>query len=328
MKPHTICFIGNSKAIMESVGMELDVKTAKSRIKLYDLNFFDSGSELLRFLKNVSAAAVITEFQTYADGMDIVKLISRIKEDYPYIQIIAIVGNDTVEKAAMVNAGCLDLCVFKPILPGQILSAVKQAVDLGYLKTQMVSWEQLTDLLIFTLRKKDPFTTSHQYRVAKLSVKIAREIGLSESMIKRIYLSGLLHDLGKLFIPTELLMRPGCLSSAEMSLVRQHPQLGFDIVKEISFAAPIAQVVLQHHERLDGSGYPLGIKGDDILLETRILSVSDVVEAMSSHRPYRPALGIDCALNEISSNKGKLYDSDVVDICCDVFEKKNFRFYC
>jgi HD-GYP domain-containing protein (c-di-GMP phosphodiesterase class II) len=135
-----------------------------------------------------------------------------------------------------------------------------------------------------------------------------------------------IHDLGKIQIPAEILSKPGKLTDNEFNLIKTHPQVGYDILKGIEFPWPIAQIVLQHHERVNGSGYPQGLSGEDILLEARILAVADVVEAMASHRPYRPALGTDKALEEIEKNKGKLYDSEVADACIRLFTKGRFKF--
>ncbi|MCX5804299.1 MAG: HD domain-containing protein [Proteobacteria bacterium] len=138
--------------------------------------------------------------------------------------------------------------------------------------------------------------------------------------------SGIIHDIGKMSVPAEILSKPTKLSNMEFGLIKVHPQTGYDILKEVELPYPIAETVLQHHERLDGSGYPQGLKGENIILEARILAVADVVEAMASYRPYRPALGIDAALEEIEKNKGILYDAEVVEVCLKLFREKGFRF--
>ncbi len=173
---------------------------------------------------------------------------------------------------------------------------------------------------------RDPYTAGHQSRVAALASAIASHMGLSEEQIHAIQLAGELHDLGKIQVPSEILSKPGKLSVTEFELIKVHVQAGYDVLKNINFPWPIAQLVLQHHERLDGSGYPNGIKGEAILLEARILAVADVVEAMASHRPYRAALGIDAALNEITSKRGSHFDPQVVDTCVALFREKGFSF--
>ncbi|MEY3884482.1 MAG: hypothetical protein RIS87_257 [Pseudomonadota bacterium] len=173
---------------------------------------------------------------------------------------------------------------------------------------------------------RDPYTSGHQSRVATLATAIALRMGLAEGQIKAIRFAGELHDLGKIQVPAEILSKPGKLNAVEFELIKGHVQAGYDVLKGINFPWPIAQIVLQHHERLDGSGYPQGIKGEAILLEARILSVADVVEAMASHRPYRAMLGVDVALNEITSKRGSQFDPQVVDACVALFHEKSFSF--
>ncbi len=189
--------------------------------------------------------------------------------------------------------------------------------------------EKIIHGIIYALAKvteaRDPYTAGHQRKVAQLACAIAREMGLSKGKLQAIYTAGFIHDIGKIHIPTEILSKPGKLTPIELSLLKLHSRYGYDILKDIKFPWPIAEIVLQHHERMDGSGYPQGLKDDDIILEARILAVADVIEAMSSHRPYRPALGINKALEEIEKNKGILYDPQVVDTCLKLFREKRFK---
>jgi len=173
---------------------------------------------------------------------------------------------------------------------------------------------------------KDPYTSGHQKRVSQLATAIAERLNLSHDKVEGIRIASLIHDIGKIGIPTEILSKSTILSDIEFSLIKAHSQIGYDILKSIDFTYPVAQIVLQHHEKIDGSGYPNHLKSAEILLESKIICVSDVVEAMSSHRPYRPALGIDAALEEISQNKGILYDPEVVDVCLKLFKEKGFKF--
>jgi len=184
----------------------------------------------------------------------------------------------------------------------------------------------IVSVVTATVEMKDPYTAGHQRRVADLARAIATEMNLSKDQIEGIRIAATIHDLGKLFVPGEILSKPGKLNEYELNLIRLHSQVGFDILKDIEFPWPIAQIVYQHHERMDGSGYPQGLKGEQAIIEARILGVADVVEAMSSHRPYRPALGIDKALEEISQNKGILYDSAVVNACLKIYFDKKFEF--
>jgi len=173
---------------------------------------------------------------------------------------------------------------------------------------------------------RDPYTAGHQQRVAELAVAIAKEMGYRGDHLENLRMAAIIHDIGKIYVPSDILSKPGKLSAVEFNLIKTHSLGSYEILKNMDFPTTISESVLQHHERLDGSGYPGGLKGDDICREARVLAVADVVEAMSSHRPYRPALGPDKALEEISANKGKLYDADVVDACLNVFRKQDFKF--
>jgi putative nucleotidyltransferase with HDIG domain len=180
--------------------------------------------------------------------------------------------------------------------------------------------------MALTVERRDPYTAGHQRRVADLARAVAAEMALSTHQIDGIRMAGLIHDLGKICVPAEILSKPGQLTELEHTLIQDHPQVGYEILKEIEFPWPVAQIVLQHHERLDGSGYPVGLSGDDIIIEAKTLAVADVVEAMASHRPYRPTLGRDMAIEEISQNRGVLYDADVVDACMKLLQEKDFQF--
>jgi len=173
--------------------------------------------------------------------------------------------------------------------------------------------------IALTIEKRDPYTAGHQERVAELAVQIGRRMGLDEQRLEGVQLGAMIHDIGKISVPSEILNRPGKLESALFNIIKTHPQIGYDIISGIEFPWPLAEMVVQHHERLDGSGYPNGLKGEALLLESRILAVADVVEAMASHRPYRPALGPEAALAEIVQGKGTLYDPEVVEHCLAIF---------
>jgi len=179
--------------------------------------------------------------------------------------------------------------------------------------------------LTLTLESRDPYTAGHQLRVSDLARAIADEMGLEKDTVEGIRMAGAIHDLGKINIPAEILSKPGKLTDAERVIIMAHSQIGHDIIEPIEFPWPLANIILQHHERVDGSGYPHGLTGKDIMIEARILCVADVVEAASSHRPYRPELGIDFALDEISKNNGILYDSEVVKSCMKLFKEKNYK---
>ena len=238
--------------------------------------------------------------------------------------------------------GCLNLCSKKydevSELNKEVLKNIVTLMGEGITRLQIEeelkeSYQKLKKALKSTiqaialiLEKRDPYTSGHQKRVTKLTSAIAEEISLSKDKIEGLYIAGILHDIGKINIPTEILSKPGRLIEIEFSLIKAHLQVGSDILKEMELPEEVSSIILQHHERMDGSGYPSGLSGEAILLEARILAVADVVEAMASHRPYRPALGLDKALEEITQNKGKLYDPQVVDACLKLFKEKGFCF--
>jgi len=186
--------------------------------------------------------------------------------------------------------------------------------------------EGTVEALMSATERRDPYTAGHQQRVTKLACAIARELGVSQDEAEGIRVAGSLHDIGKIYVPAEILSKPGRISTIEFSLIKIHPEVGQEILRAIDFPWPVADIVLQHHERWNGSGYPAGLEGEHILPEARILAVADVMEAMSSHRPYRPSCGVDRALEEISRNRGILYDPTVVDACVELFIQKGFRF--
>jgi len=262
-------------------------------------------------------------------GIDLAR---HIRSEYEDTAVIMATGEDDLEVAnGAIEAGTYGY-IIKPFDINEVIINIRNALRLRELEIanrnyrrnleDMVevrtanlrkAMEGIIRAICLTVESRDPYTSGHQQRVGKLSAAIAKEMGLSNDQIQGIQMAGSIHDLGKISVPAEILSKPTRLTDIELSLIKTHAQVGYDILKEIDFPWPIAQIVLQHHERMNGSGYPQGLSGEDILPETRILSIADVVESMASHRPYRPALGIKKALNEISENKGVLYDPEVVD---------------
>jgi PAS domain S-box-containing protein/putative nucleotidyltransferase with HDIG domain len=204
------------------------------------------------------------------------------------------------------------------------------AEDITELKDYQQRLEKNLNAIIEAISKimdtRDPYTSGHQQRVAQLAISIAQELSLPPEQKEAIRIAAALHDIGKIGIPSEILTKPATLNEVEFSLIKKHPEMGYNILKDIDFAYPIAQIVLQHQERIDGSGYPQKLKGKDILLEAKIIGLTDVVEAMLSHRLYRAALGLEAAIAEISKNKGILYEPKVVEACIRLFKEKGFRF--
>ncbi|MBN1470372.1 MAG: HD domain-containing protein [Syntrophaceae bacterium] len=193
------------------------------------------------------------------------------------------------------------------------------------LRTLKKAINTTVQVLISALESRDPYTAGHQYRVANLACAIAAEIGMPHDKIEGINMAGIIHDIGKLSIPAEILTKPSKLINIEMSMMKEHCKNGYEMLKNVESPWPLAEIVYQHHERINGTGYPRHLKGDEILFEARILSVADVVEAMASHRPYRASLGIEAALDEIEKNRGILYETVVADACLRLFREKNYQ---
>lgn len=188
----------------------------------------------------------------------------------------------------------------------------------------------IVDLISKIIEIRDPYTFGHEKRVAQLSCAIAKDLTLSKEEIFSINIAGLIHDIGKIAIPAEILGKPGKLANYEFSVIKEHPVIGYEIIKSTKlkkFMGSIATSILQHHEKLDGSGYPEGLKNNEIAFSSKIIAVADIVEAMTFHRPYRPALGINAALKEILDKKGVFYDWNIVDSCINIFKRNKFQFF-
>jgi putative two-component system response regulator len=291
-------------------------------------------------------------------GLDLIRHVSRRYPDTATIMVTAI--DDREVANAALETGAYGY-VLKPFQRTEILIQVANAmrrrqleiesrVHMEGLETEVFRrTEQLRDRearLQHTLEKlrtamegiiramaraletRDPYTAGHQVRVAGLASAIAGKLDLPADQREGVHMAAMIHDIGKIAVPAEILNKPGTLSDIEFALIKTHPQVGYEILKAIEFPWPIAETVLQHHERIDGSGYPQGLSGDAILLEARILAVADVVEAMASHRPYRPAVGIEAAMQEISQKKGLLYNTRVVESLEELYTEKGFEPFC
>jgi len=270
-------------------------------------------------------------------GAAALKLLQNKGIDIPFILVSGLAGEDAVITA--MKEGAHDYIPKNSLV--RLVPAVKREMEEMIVrrrrrqveeelrksldKLKRITEETITALAT-TVEIKDPYTAGHQKRVAKLASEIAGQMGLSVEDVDGVRISGLLHDIGKIAIPAEILSKPGKITVDEYNLIKTHPEIGYQILKGIEFSWPVANTVLQHHERMDGSGYPRGASGESIDIGARILGVADVVEAMSSHRPYRPAFGIDKALDEIIVNASKLYDERVVGACVTLFRKHGFKF--
>ena len=296
----------------------------------YDCLIASNGLEAITVMEETVVDVVITDIAM--PKMDGIELTKQIKENYS-ADVIMMTGyfKDLSYENAVIK-GAKDF-IQKPFSTKEfqirLNRVIKERETNQELKKSLERMNEIVDGVInslsLTVDARDPYTAGHQKRVAQLAIEIARSLGLGKTQVASIRMTGILHDLGKIAIPAEILSKPSMLSDIEFNLIKTHPQVGYDILKNINFPTPVARIVHQHHERMDGSGYPLGLAGDDILPEAKILMVADVVEAMFSHRPYRPGLGMDKALAEIKKNRGKFYDPDVVDACLKTMAE-NFKF--
>ena len=257
------------------------------------------------------------------DCREALALLIAAQPDVPVISVAGTIGEEAAVELLKLGAADFvskDHLVRLPYAVGRALDAAREhrarREAEGRLKEALGGTVAAMGGLV---EMRDPYTAGHERRTAGLVVALGRELGIEEADIEMLDLTARMHDIGQIAVPAEILTRPGRLSQNEFTLVKAHPQVAYDILAPIDFGWPVAEVILQHHERLDGSGYPKGLQGEDILLGARVLAVADVVEAMSSHRPYRAALGVEAALAEISAGAGKLYDAEVVAACQRVF---------
>jgi putative two-component system response regulator len=272
-------------------------------------------------------------------GMDGFEVCRRLKSD-PHTQAIPVIfvtsAGEVEDESRGFEAGGVDY-ILKPVRAPIVQARVRTQLALADQNHELerkvqertaelnTAFRCTVDVAMTISELRDPYTAGHEWRVAEIAEGIGGVLGLEARQREGLRIAGQLHDIGKISIPLEILSRPGKLGAAEFALVKGHPQAGYDILKGVKFPWLVAQVALQHHERFDGSGYPQGLKGDQIALEARIMAVADVVEAMASHRPYRPGLGIDKALAEIERGRGTAYDPVVAGVCLELFREKNFQ---
>ena len=254
-------------------------------------------------------------------------------------------GESGIDLIRYVSETYPDISVIKPYRLNELLINVSNALQRQRLEREQKRYRKDLEKMVMertaqlqktlsgviqamslAVESRDPYTAGHQQRVGSLALSISQELGLTEEESAGLHMAGIVHDLGKLSIPAEILSKPTRLTDLEFELIKCHSDNGFQILKDIEFPRPIAQMVLEHHERMDGSGYPQGLTRNEILFESKILSVADVVEAMASHRPYRPALGLELALEEIKRNMDVKFDVDVVNACLKLFLEEKFSF--
>ena len=277
----------------------------------------------------VRAAVAEQEFQVVVTdlsmpGMNGLQVIDIVRKHVPRAEVIIMTGQATVETAVeAMRRGASDYLI-KPFSSDQFVVAVEKAIRVYSYRSQLIGVRRIIKGFSTLLEARDPYTAGHQHRVGRLAAGMARIMGLPPETRELLYLGGLIHDIGKIAVPTEILNKPTRLNTAEMNIIKSHVKVGYDVLRNIPLPPAVAAMESQHHERLDGSGYPLGIGSESIIREARIIAVADVVEAMSSHRPYRPALGIEAAESEIRGRSGTAYDPLCVETCIELMHEADF----
>jgi HD-GYP domain-containing protein (c-di-GMP phosphodiesterase class II) len=326
---------GKRKRILILEDSEVDADLIIRILKKNNLDFeflrIENEAEFLRQMDAFAPDLILSDINLPGfSGFKALEIVKQAYPELPFIFVSGMVGEDLAIK--MFNEGAVD-CINKSSLsrlPGSVVRALEDSsqkkkrrlAELALEKNLRMTHEILIasiKALATAMEMRDPYTAGHQRRVADLAVQIAKRRGFSENKIEGVSLAAAVHDIGKIYVPAEILMRPTRLTSAEYELIQVHSSAGYEILKDIEFPWPIAKAVYQHHERLDGSGYPRGLKNEEIIVEARIIMVADVVEAMASHRPYRPALGLAAALEEIRKDAGTRFDPDIVEACASLF---------
>jgi len=309
-------------------------RVIRTYLQMRRFSHFGAGNalEALQVLVHENIDLVISDIEMR--GVSGIDLMQQVRSKYPLVSFIIMTGYaPEYSYEDIIAVGASDF-IAKPFSMGElnakILRISREKNIIGQLQQSLNRVNELLENTVgalgSTLEKRDPYTAGHQKRVGHLACAIAQEIGLSAEKIEGLRIAAFVHDIGKISVPTDVLAKPGKLSKAEMDLIRVHSQNGYDILKNIAFPWPIAEIVLQHHERLNGSGYPQGLIGQEILFEAKIIGVADVIEAMSSHRPYRPALDLSMGMKEIYQNKNVLYDEKIVDACIRLLTEKDYNF--
>lgn len=333
-----------------------DEKSIRKTFKIFlskeghDIFLAEDVNEAITIIDEQNLDLVITDIiMPKSTGIDLLNIIKIKKLDFP---VIIMTGEPTVNTAKEAVKKNADDYLIKPVSKDSLLTAVKYALEKkqlidgrSKLEVENRKYRENLELLVNKktedlqeavkgtieiiskiLEKKDPYTAGHEKRVGELSLLIAKKMGLDREQQKRIYYAGYLHDIGKLFITSEMLAKPGKLTASEFGVIKEHVQSGYELTKDMDLPWPISDLILQHHERMDGSGYPNGLLGNEIQIGSKILAVAEVIEAMTSHRPYREGYGIAIALNEIKSNAGILYDCEVSEAAIQLFEIDKYNF--
>ena len=302
----------------------------------YDVQTAQSGQEALDLLASSQPFTVlVSDFKM--PGMDGIQLLSRAAELYPDTVRILLTGFANFENAVhAVNQGYIYRFLSKPCLPDALGQALNEAVrQHGLVEAQRENYslkrfKRLLEGIVLgfsaVVEARDPYLAGHQTRVTALALAMANQLGFNADDLDTLRIAAMLHDIGKIYVPADFLNRPGVLRNEEFSVIKMHPEVGYDILKNLGEDWPVATIIRQHHERMDGSGYPHGLAGEDIDKGARIIAVADVVDAMCSHRPYRPSLGIDAALAEVEKGSGTRYEARAVESCLRLFREQGFQF--
>ncbi len=309
-----------------------DIKISLHRLGYSVSGTAVSGEEAVKKAEEMQPDLVLMDIvlRGEMDGIEASALI-RSRFDVPVVYLTACSDRKTLKKAKITDPFGY---IIKPYEDKYLQATIevalyKQKMENALKEREKILRKNLMEAikaLALAVERRDVYAAGHQRKVSNLACNIAEEMGLTEEQVDGLRMAGSVHDIGTIQILTETLIKPDHLSQFESYMVKMHPQFGYDILKVIEFPYPVALIVLQHHERMDGSGYPAGLLGGNILLEAKIIAIADIVEAMSSPRPYRPALGINTALDEISKDKGVLYDPEAVDACLKLFYEKKFKF--
>ncbi|MBU1568697.1 MAG: response regulator [Proteobacteria bacterium] len=325
-----------------TTNIDLLVNTLKAE---YRLGIAKRGVNALEYAEKYHPDLILLDIMMpEMDGYEVCSKLKKnpLTESTPIIFITAM--SETINKTMGFDLGAVDY-ITKPFHAAEVKARVQAHLAMALMKSELRSENALLEQMVtkktaeiqnmlhgiissmaLMVEIRDPYTPGHQQRVAQLACAIAGKMSLTEDAIEGLRIAALLHDVGKIRIPVSILNRTGKLLDAEMEVIKVHPQISFEILKNIPFPWPCARMVLEHHERLDGTGYPNNLHGDAILIESKILTVADVAEAKSSFRPYRPAQGIEAALNELRQHRGTLYDCAAVDACLDLFAGGTFQF--
>jgi putative two-component system response regulator len=300
----------------------------------FDITTAAGAREALELVRRQPEFAVVIS-DLKMPGMGGIELLTQMEKISPETIRIILTGHTRLEYALeAINSGHVYTFLTKPTATDDLLQVIQNGLEqrslrrsnaeLYALKKVKDAMESVINGFSALVEARDPYTAGHQRSVTRLSIAIARHLGLTDDACQGLRMAAMIHDVGKIYVPTEFLNRPGRLSQVEFAIIKTHPTVGADILKPVDFPWPVGDIVLQHHERMDGSGYPQGLRGTEIRIEARILAVCDVLDAMAFHRPYRPALGVDVALKELESGKGVKYDADVVEACQYLFGEGGF----